>query len=270
MPGIIGMVILFSTMLSALGSVHDRQFGPMRILMIAPVPRGVIVIGKTISSALIGAAFAVVLSPLAWLFHVDMSFLSYLGFVGAVVLCSLSLSALGMLAASCIRHLEDFAVAINFVIFPMFFFSGALYPADSLPGYMQPIARINPLTYGVDLIRQTMLAGESRTLSPAQFAPRIRRGRHARLRDRSSRSGHAALRQRQTPRSDVPLRDATASPDDQSPGTPVDTASPQWPGASSGSDRAARSEVWPTPLTRMRFERYPRRSSSGPDGQVPR
>ena len=137
------MVILFSTMLSALGSVHDRQFGPMRMLLIAPVPRGVIVIGKMLSSALMGAVFAVVLSPLAWLFGVDMSVGSYAGFVGAVLLCALALSALGMLAASVIRQLEDFAVAMNFVIFPMFFFSGALYPADKLPGYMQPIVRIN-------------------------------------------------------------------------------------------------------------------------------
>jgi ABC-2 type transport system permease protein len=167
LPGIIGMIILFSTMLSALGSVHDRQFGPMRMLLIAPVPRGVIVI----SSALIGAAFAVVLSPLAWVFHVDMSFLSYLEFLGAVALSAVALSALGMLAASCIRQLEDFTVAMNFVIFPMFFFSGALYPADKLPAYMQPIVRMNPLTYGVDLMRRTMLAGEPRVLSPIEFAP---------------------------------------------------------------------------------------------------
>jgi ABC-2 type transport system permease protein len=171
MPGIIGMIVLFSTMLSALGSVHDRQFGPMRMLLVAPVPRGVIVLGKAISSALIGVAFALVMSPLAWLFHIDMSVVSYLGFVGAVILSALALSALGMLAASVIRALEDFAVAMNFVIFPMFFFSGALYPANTLPGYMQPIVRINPLTYGVDLMRQTMLAGESRVLSPVMFAP---------------------------------------------------------------------------------------------------
>jgi ABC-2 type transport system permease protein len=171
LPGVIGMMILFSSMLSALGSVHDRQFGPMRMLLIAPVPRGVIVIGKTISSALIGAAFAVVISPLAWAFGIDMSFASYLGFLGAVALSAIALSALGMLAASLIRQLEDFTVAMNFVIFPMFFFSGALYPANKLPAYMQPIVRINPLTYGVDLMRETMLSGQTRLLAPIQFVP---------------------------------------------------------------------------------------------------
>jgi ABC-2 type transport system permease protein len=164
------MVILFSSMLSALGSVHDRQFGPMRMLLVAPVPRGLIVFGKTISATLLGAAFAIVLSPLAWLFHIEPSFLSYLGFVGAVLLTGLALSSLGMLVASFVQALEDFTVAMNFVIFPLFFLSGALYPAEKLSGYLQPLVRINPLTYGVDLMRQTMLAGEPHVLSPVEFS----------------------------------------------------------------------------------------------------
>jgi ABC-2 type transport system permease protein len=170
LPGIIGMAILFSSMLSALGSVHDRQFGPMRMLLIAPVSRGLIVVAKTLSSTLLSAFFAIVLSALAWVFGIDVGLLSYLGFVGAVLLTALAISSLGMLAAACIRQLENFAVAMNFVIFPMFFLSGALYPADSLPGFLQPLVRINPLTYGVDLMRATLLADERQTLSPVQFS----------------------------------------------------------------------------------------------------
>jgi ABC-2 type transport system permease protein len=169
LPGIIGMVILFSCLLSALGSVHDRQFGPMRMLLIAPVPRGLVVLGKTLSSTLLGTAFAVVFSVLVVFFDVEVGFHDYLGFLGACLLCALALSALGMLAASRIRKLEDFAVAMNFVIFPLFFFSGALYPAGELPGWMQPLVRLNPLTYGVDLMRQTLLHNEHRILAPAQF-----------------------------------------------------------------------------------------------------
>jgi ABC-2 type transport system permease protein len=170
LPGIIGMVILFSCLLSALGSVHDRQFGPMRMLLIAPVSRATVVFGKTLSSALLGAAFAVVFSVLVVFFDIEVSFHDYLGFLAATLLCALALSSLGMLAASRIRKLEDFAVAMNFVIFPLFFFSGALYPADELPGWMQPLVRLNPLTYGVDLMRQTLLHSERRLLAPAQFA----------------------------------------------------------------------------------------------------
>jgi ABC-2 type transport system permease protein len=171
LPGIIGMVILFSSLLSALGSVHDREFGPMRMLLIAPVPRGLIVIGKTISSTLIGAMFAIILSPLAWLFGVHVRPLSYLGFLGAVLLTGLGLSSLGMLIASRVRRLENFAVAMNFVIFPMFFLSGALYPARKLPAYLQPLVHVNPLTYGVDLMRHTLLAGEPRALSRVEIVP---------------------------------------------------------------------------------------------------
>jgi ABC-2 type transport system permease protein len=169
LPGTIGMVILFSCLLSALGSVHDRQFGPMRMLLIAPISRGVVVFGKTLSSTLLGTAFAVAFSVLVVFFNIEVSFRDYLGFLGSALLCALALSSLGMLAASRIRKLEDFAVAMNFVIFPLFFFSGALYPADQLPGWMQPLVKLNPLTYGVDLMRQTLLHSEHRVLAPAQF-----------------------------------------------------------------------------------------------------
>src|SRR6202000_3322475 len=171
--GIIGMVILFSCLLSALGSVHDRQFGPMRMLLVAPAPRGLVVWGKPLAATLLGTAFAIVFSILAWIYGIEVTRTDYLEFVGSALLCALALSSLGMLAAARIRKLEDFAVTMNFVIFPLFFFSGALYPASQLPDWMQPLVRLNPLTYGVDLMRQTLLASQRQVLAPAEFHARL-------------------------------------------------------------------------------------------------
>ncbi len=85
------------------------------------------------------------------------------------MLCSLALSSLGMLIASAIRQLENFTVAMNFVIFPLFFLSGALYPAENLPLWLQPIVRINPLTYGVDLMRHALLINLPWAVDPIEF-----------------------------------------------------------------------------------------------------
>jgi ABC-2 type transport system permease protein len=159
LPGIFGMVILFSTMLSALATVHDREFGPIRMLLVAPIDRWVTVVAKTISSTLIGVFQCVVLFPLIWILGLNPSATQLLQLLGAIILLSLTLSALGMLIASRLRSVENFAGVMNFLLFPMFFLSSALYPAEMLPGYLQPFVRADPLTYGIDLMRYALLSG---------------------------------------------------------------------------------------------------------------
>jgi ABC-2 type transport system permease protein len=159
LPGIFGMVILFSTMLSALATVHDREFGPIRMLLVAPLPRWVTVLAKTVSSTLIGTFQAIVLLPLIWILGLRPSFTQVLGLIGAVVICSVALSTLGMVIASRLRSIENFAGVMNFLMFPMFFLSSALYPAELLPRYLQPLVRADPLTYGIDLMRYALLSG---------------------------------------------------------------------------------------------------------------
>jgi len=159
LPGIYGMVILFSTMLSALATVHDREFGPIRMLLVAPLPRPVAVVAKTLSSALLGVFQAVLLLPLIWILGLHPPARSLLELLGALVLCALALSSLGMLIASRMRSIENFAGVMNFLMFPMFFLSSALYPASSLPGFLQPLVRADPLTYGIDLMRHPLLHG---------------------------------------------------------------------------------------------------------------
>jgi ABC-2 type transport system permease protein len=160
LPGIYGMVLLFSTMLSTLATVSDREFGPIRLLLVAPLPRGVTVIAKTTSSALLATFQAVLLFPLIWILGLHPSAIAMVQLVGAIVLSSITLSALGMLIASRLRSLENFATLMNFVMFPMFFLSSALYPVATLPGFLRPLVRINPLTYAIDLMRHALLAGQ--------------------------------------------------------------------------------------------------------------
>ncbi len=157
LPGIFGMVLLFSTMLSALATVHDREFGPIRMLLIAPVPRSAIVWAKTLAATLLGLAQAILFLPLLFFLGIWPGPAALLFFFCGVALTALALSSLGMLLASRIRSIEGFAVVMNFVIFPMFFLSGALYPAARLPGWLQPVVRINPLTYGIDLMKHALL-----------------------------------------------------------------------------------------------------------------
>jgi ABC-2 type transport system permease protein len=159
LPGLYGMVILFSTMLSALATVHDREFGPIRMLLIAPLPRGVTVFAKTISAAILGVLQCILLFPLIWILGLRPSLAAMLELLGAIAIASFGMAALGMVIASRLRSIENFAGIMNFLMFPMFFLSSALYPATLLPGWLQPLVRADPLTYGIDFMRHPLLRG---------------------------------------------------------------------------------------------------------------
>jgi ABC-2 type transport system permease protein len=90
-------------------------------------------------------------------------------FVGALAVTAIALSSLGMLIASRVRSIENFAAVMNFLIFPMFFLSGALYPATRLPAFLQPVVLGNPLTYGVDLMRRALLPVGAPAAMPGEF-----------------------------------------------------------------------------------------------------
>ncbi len=159
LPGIYGMVVLFSTMLCALATVSDREFGPIRMLLIAPLPRSVAVIAKTASSTLLGITQALIFLPLIWILGLRPNFDEVMQLLGAIALTAFVLSTLGMVIASRLRSIENFAGIMNFVMFPMFFLSSALYPASTLPGFLQPAVQADPLTYAVDLMRHPLLQG---------------------------------------------------------------------------------------------------------------
>ncbi|WP_333842445.1 ABC transporter permease [Pelomicrobium sp.] len=171
-PGVTGMAILFGAMLAALATVYDKESGVMRMLIIAPLRHAWIVAAKALSAAcaaLVQAALLLVLLGLLGYLSrgVDAPMLAT-GLLATAAACA----ALGMLVAAFTRTLDNYAVIMNLVIFPVFFLSGALYPVSTLPDPLRIAALLNPYTYGVDLLKHGMLANADSALAP-DFSPTL-------------------------------------------------------------------------------------------------
>ncbi len=155
-PGLCAMILLFSGMQSSLSMVYDRETGAMRTLLVSPFPRWFLLSAKLFAGVTVSVAQVYAFLVIAWFWGVRPAPLGYLTVLPALVLAGLMLGAIGLFLSSVIRQLENFAGVMNFVIFPMFFASSALYPLwrlreSSLTLYW--IARINPFTHAVELIR---------------------------------------------------------------------------------------------------------------------
>lgn len=159
LPGIVGMTILFSSIFSTISVVWDREFGFLREMLVSPVSRVTIVFGKLLSgtalSVLQGAAILLVAPFLGLSFWID----DFIFMVFLMFLVALSITALGLFVASFLTSLEGFNVIMNFIVLPMFFLSGALYPVGSLPMSIKMFTYINPLCYGVDSFKHILLPG---------------------------------------------------------------------------------------------------------------
>jgi ABC-2 type transport system permease protein len=153
-PGVLCVAVLFTAMISAASLVWDRELGFLREMMVAPVSRTSIVVGKCLGGATIAASQGVIVLALAGLVDVPYDPLLLLGAFGLLVLLAFTVSAFGVLVAVTIKQAQTFTWVMQLVVFPMFFLSGALYPVDGLPAWLQALNRINPLTYAVDPMRR--------------------------------------------------------------------------------------------------------------------
>ena len=168
-PGVMGMAILFGALLGALSTVYEKESGVMRMLVIAPFAHRWIVFAK-MQAAAISAVFQallllVILAVLGDLpLHSDWALLA-LGIFATAYACA----GIGMLVAAFSKTLDNFAAIMNFVIFPVFFLSGSLYPVGNLPGLLGVAAHLNPYTYGVDLLKHALpqVAGHGADFAPA-------------------------------------------------------------------------------------------------------
>jgi ABC-2 type transport system permease protein len=161
-PGILGMSLLFSSTFGGLSVLWDREFGFLKEIMVAPVPRVSIVLGRIaggVTTALIQSLLILVISFLMG-FRVPSAFL-FLPALVFMVLISVTFLGLGLVFASKMRDMQGFSIVMNFVIFPLFFLSGALYPLGNFPRWLRALSYLDPLTYGVDGLRGTLIGFSS-------------------------------------------------------------------------------------------------------------
>ncbi|MBP0614670.1 ABC transporter permease [Jiella mangrovi] len=155
-PGLVGMILLFNGMQSSLSMVYDRETGTMKTLLVSPLPRWFLLVSKLFAGVAVGVVQVYVFFGIAWFWEVQPEPPGYLTALPAIILAGLMLGALGMLLSSLVQQLENFAGVMNFVIFPMYFASSALYPLwrvqESSP-LLYRICQFNPFTHAVELIR---------------------------------------------------------------------------------------------------------------------
>jgi ABC-2 type transport system permease protein len=155
-PGLVAMIQLFNGMQSSLSIVYDREMGSMKTLLISPLPRWYLLTCKLLAGVTVSVLQAYVFLAIAWFWEVQPPPMGYLTVLPALILSGLMLGALGLLLSSFIKQLENFAGVMNFVIFPMFFASSALYPLwrvrETSP-ILAEICALNPFTHAVELIR---------------------------------------------------------------------------------------------------------------------
>jgi ABC-2 type transport system permease protein len=157
-PGILCISVMFTAMFSAASIVWDREFGFLREMMVAPVRRSSIVIGKCLGGATVASLQGVIIIALAGAVHVPYDPVLLLGIFGLQLLLAFSITAFGVMVAARIKQMQSFMGVMQMIVMPMFFISGALFPVANLPGWLAFLNRIDPLTYAVDPMRRLVFS----------------------------------------------------------------------------------------------------------------
>lgn len=152
-PGILAMSVLFTSISSGISIIWDREFGFLKEVLVAPVPRWATAIGKALGGSTMAMVQAVILLLLAPLAQVSLDFITVAQLLAILFLISLALTFFGITIASYMETMEGFQMIMNFLIMPLYFLSGAMFPIQSVPAWMASLMRLDPLTYGVDALR---------------------------------------------------------------------------------------------------------------------
>lgn len=157
-PGVMAMATLFTCFFSAGSLVWDREFGFMREMMVAPVSRGAIIVGKALGGATTGMFQAITVLIVGAAVGVPFSVTLVLTLLAELAVLSFAITSIGVMVAVRIKSFQAFMALVQIIIMPMFFLSGALFPLKDLPGWLELATRLDPLTYAVDPMRRHVLA----------------------------------------------------------------------------------------------------------------
>jgi ABC-2 type transport system permease protein len=171
-PGVLGMTVLFTAIFSALSVVWDREFGFLREMLVAPVRRSALVFGKCLGGATIATFQGAVMLIFCGLVGVPYSAPLLLTLVAEMALLAFTLTAFGMVIAARMAQVETFQVVMNFIVLPMFFLSGAVFPLNRLPRWLAVLTKVDPMSYAIDPMRRAVFdrvnirPALARTLNP--------------------------------------------------------------------------------------------------------
>ena len=156
-PGMLAMAVIFASFQSAVSVIFDREFGFLKEILVAPAPRSSIVIGKALAGATIATIQGAIIFLFAPLAGVHLTPFSVLASILVMLLSGFGLTAIGLCFAARMTSFEGFGTVNNFIILPLYFASGAQFPLDRAPQWMQTLALLNPLAYSVDLLRGLLI-----------------------------------------------------------------------------------------------------------------
>lgn len=160
-PGVIGMTVLFSAIFGAMSIIWDREFGFLKEVLVAPIDRSAVAVGKALGGATQASIQGVLLLALAPVVGVPLSLRTIGLMIPLTFMLAFALSAMGVAIASKMRSMQGFQMVMNLLMMPIFFLSGALFPLRGLPGWMSALTRLDPASYGIDPLRRVVLRGST-------------------------------------------------------------------------------------------------------------
>lgn len=159
-PGILAMTVLMTSVMSGVSIVWDREFGFLKEVLVSPLSRSGVLAGKAVGAAIIAIIQGAIMLVLAPIVNVPINLGTVLALLPLLLILSLALSGLGLLIGARMRSQQGFQIVMQLVIFPMMFLSGIFFPVSGVATWLEVLSKLNPVTYGIDAIRQVFLGTE--------------------------------------------------------------------------------------------------------------